>query len=355
MLLRSVALALAFSAASLSAQSLDLVTAVRAATGAKDWPRAERLIADHRVSRGATTESILAVSWLARGALVERRWDVAETFARQARTEALAALKGRPVDADPFTPGAIGNADRRPCPGFGRARRPQRRRRLSPGTSARLSRHVDRKAHSEDAESQHARGHDGAGAGPVGVHWRESRRRSRRSRGRSYCSSSGRTGAPTARPRRRFWPRSTPEYKSQGLSSWLRRSVTATSRVARRRRQPKRRSTSNRCARSTTRCSPASRCRSQRPIICATASASTPTLALLDRQGIVRLYNPGRMTAEALETIIQKLISRGPNTRLMPSTTAASTSAIATARPSTRSIDVTPLSAIPHGTMSRSD
>lgn len=101
---------IALSPAALSAQTSDLVTAVRAATGAKDWPRAERLVSEHRAARGVSTESILAVSWLGRGALAERRWADAERYARQARTETQAALGGRSVDSDPFTPGAMGNA-----------------------------------------------------------------------------------------------------------------------------------------------------------------------------------------------------------------------------------------------------
>jgi thiol-disulfide isomerase/thioredoxin len=110
MTLRTLGLALLVAGTSLAAQTSDLVAAVRLATGAKDWPRAEQLIAEHRKARGTTTESVLAVSWLGRGAASESRWNDAERFARQARTEAMAALSGRPVDADPFTPGAMGNA-----------------------------------------------------------------------------------------------------------------------------------------------------------------------------------------------------------------------------------------------------
>ena len=36
---------------------------------------------------------------------------------------------------------------------------------------------------------------------------------------------------------------------------------------------------------------------------------STPTLVIVDRAGRVALYNPGRMTKEALEPIIRKLLS----------------------------------------------
>jgi thiol-disulfide isomerase/thioredoxin len=98
------------SAATPLAQASDLVTAVRAATGAKDWPRAESLVTDHRAARGVTSESILAVSWLGRGALAERRWDAAEVFARQAQREASTFLRGRGVDSDTFIPNAVGNA-----------------------------------------------------------------------------------------------------------------------------------------------------------------------------------------------------------------------------------------------------
>ena len=36
--------------------------------------------------------------------------------------------------------------------------------------------------------------------------------------------------------------------------------------------------------------------------------SSTPTIVLLDRQGIVRLYNPGPMKEEAIEPLIRKLL-----------------------------------------------
>ena len=36
--------------------------------------------------------------------------------------------------------------------------------------------------------------------------------------------------------------------------------------------------------------------------------SSTPTLALVDRQGVVRLYRPGRMAEQDLEAAIRKLL-----------------------------------------------
>ncbi len=37
--------------------------------------------------------------------------------------------------------------------------------------------------------------------------------------------------------------------------------------------------------------------------------STTPTLVLLDRAGRVRLYNPGKMTREALEPLIKRLLA----------------------------------------------
>ncbi len=39
--------------------------------------------------------------------------------------------------------------------------------------------------------------------------------------------------------------------------------------------------------------------------------STTPTLVLVDREGIVRLYHPGRMTEEELEPIIRRLAGVG--------------------------------------------
>jgi len=36
--------------------------------------------------------------------------------------------------------------------------------------------------------------------------------------------------------------------------------------------------------------------------------STTPTLVLVDREGVVRLYNPGRMTEEALEPLVRRAI-----------------------------------------------
>jgi thioredoxin-related protein len=37
--------------------------------------------------------------------------------------------------------------------------------------------------------------------------------------------------------------------------------------------------------------------------------SSTPTLVLVDRRGVIRLYNPGKMTLEQLEPRVQALLA----------------------------------------------
>ncbi|MCU0252606.1 MAG: hypothetical protein MUE61_20645, partial [Vicinamibacterales bacterium] len=40
--------------------------------------------------------------------------------------------------------------------------------------------------------------------------------------------------------------------------------------------------------------------------------STTPTLVIVDREGVVRLYNPGRMTEEALEPLIRRVLGSAP-------------------------------------------
>ena len=39
-------------------------------------------------------------------------------------------------------------------------------------------------------------------------------------------------------------------------------------------------------------------------------SSTTPTIVLVDREGIVRLYHPGQMTKEELEPLVRALVLR---------------------------------------------
>ncbi len=85
-----------------------LVREVRAAANAGDFARGEQFVAAYRATHGVNPEMILALSWLARGAQSAQAWDKAEQYAAETRELALAELKKRPLDADEALPLALG-------------------------------------------------------------------------------------------------------------------------------------------------------------------------------------------------------------------------------------------------------
>jgi thiol-disulfide isomerase/thioredoxin len=85
-----------------------LVPDVRAAIARNDFAAGEKLIAEYKASRGETPESILALSWLGRGAQAAKEWDRAEKYAEATRKLALEALKKRKLDDEPSLPLALG-------------------------------------------------------------------------------------------------------------------------------------------------------------------------------------------------------------------------------------------------------
>src|SRR5882672_4314947 len=86
-----------------------LLSEVRAAIAAHDLSRADALVAVQRREKGATPEVLEALSWLARGAQSEGQRDRADAYASEAQRLAVAALAGRAVDADPQLAAAISN------------------------------------------------------------------------------------------------------------------------------------------------------------------------------------------------------------------------------------------------------
>jgi thiol-disulfide isomerase/thioredoxin len=87
-----------------------LVDDTRAAITANNFAGAERIVEQQRASSGTTPEFAQAVSWLARGALAAKNYDSADKYASQARQLALTALGSRNLDSDTWLQGAIGNA-----------------------------------------------------------------------------------------------------------------------------------------------------------------------------------------------------------------------------------------------------
>jgi thiol-disulfide isomerase/thioredoxin len=88
--------------------SADLVQDVRSAINAKDFASGEALIANYRKAQGVTPEMILALSWLGRGAQAAQQWDAADRYSEETRKLALAELKKRPIDAEKQLPLALG-------------------------------------------------------------------------------------------------------------------------------------------------------------------------------------------------------------------------------------------------------
>jgi thiol-disulfide isomerase/thioredoxin len=92
------------------ARAVTLLSQVRDAIAAHDLARAQALVQARRAAEGNTPEVIEAVSWLARGAQAEGQLDSAERYVDEVERLAKAALRGRPVDDDARLANAIGAA-----------------------------------------------------------------------------------------------------------------------------------------------------------------------------------------------------------------------------------------------------
>ncbi|MBI3048224.1 MAG: TlpA family protein disulfide reductase [Acidobacteria bacterium] len=91
-------------------QTRSVIADVRAAIAQQDFARGETILEGYRSAHGVTPEVLEAFSWLGRGALAARQWDKADAYAKQTYDLALSALKGRSVDQEPHLPIALGAA-----------------------------------------------------------------------------------------------------------------------------------------------------------------------------------------------------------------------------------------------------
>lgn len=87
-----------------------LVADVREAIRQNDWKRAEALVEQHRKIGGITPEMLEAQSWLGRGALAAKQYDAADHYALKTEHEVTELLKRRPLDQDKSLPLALGAA-----------------------------------------------------------------------------------------------------------------------------------------------------------------------------------------------------------------------------------------------------
>jgi thiol-disulfide isomerase/thioredoxin len=90
-------------------QSRSFVSEMSDLAWAEEVDSARGILEARRVdSEPATAEWLAAVSWLARGASFAGRWDLAERYASEAYEGSLELMKERPLDAERFLPTALG-------------------------------------------------------------------------------------------------------------------------------------------------------------------------------------------------------------------------------------------------------
>ncbi|MGQ0735425.1 MAG: TlpA family protein disulfide reductase [Acidobacteriota bacterium] len=103
-------LTVALALAGLAAQSQDLIPTVRQAIAQKDFGKGEALIASYREARGVTPEMLAALSWMGRGNLADKKLDQAERFALETYRLSTAMLDKGPLDQEAHLPIALGAA-----------------------------------------------------------------------------------------------------------------------------------------------------------------------------------------------------------------------------------------------------
>jgi thiol-disulfide isomerase/thioredoxin len=88
----------------------NIVAEVRGAIARNDFAGATRMLDAYRSSSGATPEWLEALSWMGRAELQLKNYDAAEKFASETYQLSTAALKNRKLDDDPSLPVALGAA-----------------------------------------------------------------------------------------------------------------------------------------------------------------------------------------------------------------------------------------------------
>jgi thiol-disulfide isomerase/thioredoxin len=105
-----VALAIAVAVHGADAQTQTLVQQVRAVLTSQDFAGAERILTAAERTDGRTPMWLEAHSWLGRAALAARQFDRADRYAQQTQQMVLASLRSRPLDQEPRLPIALGAA-----------------------------------------------------------------------------------------------------------------------------------------------------------------------------------------------------------------------------------------------------
>lgn len=105
MRLYSLTALLALASFSVAAQ---VIGDVREAIADRDFAHAEKYVQNYRAKNGVTPEMLEALSWLARGELDAKQYDQAERYADETRKLALQELARRKMDDERHLPIALG-------------------------------------------------------------------------------------------------------------------------------------------------------------------------------------------------------------------------------------------------------
>lgn len=101
---------LASLALSALAASAGIIQDVRASIAKNDFSTGAQLIRSYRSANGVTPEMLEALSWMARGELAAKNYAQAEKFAQETYQLSTAELKKRPLDQEKNLPIALGAA-----------------------------------------------------------------------------------------------------------------------------------------------------------------------------------------------------------------------------------------------------
>jgi thiol-disulfide isomerase/thioredoxin len=88
----------------------NIIGDVRALIGQNNFTLADALVQRYRTEHGVTPEMLEALSWLGRGSLAAKQLETAQTYAAETQRLALEQLKNRPLDAENHLPTALGAA-----------------------------------------------------------------------------------------------------------------------------------------------------------------------------------------------------------------------------------------------------
>jgi thiol-disulfide isomerase/thioredoxin len=91
-----------------NAQRPEVVRQVRSAIDGNDFAQGERILAAHQAAAGVDGPYLEALSWMGRGKLAAKDYASAEKYAQQARAGVLDQLKRRKLDDDPSLALALG-------------------------------------------------------------------------------------------------------------------------------------------------------------------------------------------------------------------------------------------------------